>query len=129
MTGEVAADDDHRPPFDADRPRKAGVMLTVQAWRSSNTQLRDEFSALASRIRLVIDQYDQRRSTAVRSVDAANYLERLRRKLAAMAHCKSRQLPNRRRIRRPRGYARPTRHLAASYGVQGWIEAKHVAAS
>lgn len=70
-----------------DRLRRALTVLAVQAWRSSDVRLRDELSRLAERIRAVIDHYEQRRNIGVLSVDAADYLERLRRRLAAAAGC------------------------------------------
>lgn len=94
MTGEFGAEDDHHPTLDAiqHRLQRASTILAVQAWRSANVQRRGELSSLAGRIRVVVDQYEQRRSTGVRSVDAANYLERLRRNLAATTNCESRRI-------------------------------------
>lgn len=94
MTGAAAAAVDHGSTFDAikDRLRKALTMLAVQAWRSSDVQLRDEFFSLADRIRGVVDHYEQRRGVGVRSIDAADYLERLRHKLVAAANCEPRRI-------------------------------------
>jgi two-component sensor histidine kinase len=83
MTGATRAD--QAWPFDAidGRFRKALTRLAVEAWRSSDAQLRRELSSLADRIRSVVDRYEQHRNSGVRSVDPADYLERLRTGLLA----------------------------------------------
>jgi two-component sensor histidine kinase len=92
MTAVGSARSDHASrSFEIrDRLRRALTVLAVQAWRSSDVRLRDELSRLAERIRAVIDHYEQRRNVGVLSVVAADYLERLRRRLAAAAGCELR---------------------------------------
>jgi two-component sensor histidine kinase len=84
----------HGSPFDAlgGRFRKALTLLAVQAWRSSDIALREELSSLADRIRRVVDRYEGHRGSGVRTVDAANYLERLQRSLLAAANCERQRI-------------------------------------
>lgn len=86
---ETATHDDLHPDFDLfkDRLQMARTRFAVQAWRSPEPKRRDELSSLSRRIRLVIDQYEQRRSIGVRSIDAAHYLDKLRCKIAAASTC------------------------------------------
>lgn len=85
MSGEALADSDGwaRSEGVEDRVRMAGTMLAVQAWRCSNPLMRDELSSVARRVQAAIDQHEKRRCCGVRSIDAADYLEGLRRRLVA----------------------------------------------
>jgi two-component sensor histidine kinase len=85
MNAEAAIDGRDRKASDGieDRVRRARTMLAVQAWRCANPLFRDELSGVVRRIRASISQYEQRRSNGVLSLDATDYLEGLRRHLAA----------------------------------------------
>ena len=92
MTDEFWAKVDHHPALDTiqHRLQRAGTRLAVQAWRSADERKRAELSSLAARIREVVDQFEQHRIAGVSSIDAAEYLERLRCKLAAGTNCEAR---------------------------------------